>query len=145
MKLIRTKGRAAQQTAEILAALEDRGGAALDAVLPAVKRIVADVRKQGDRALLRYAAQFDGLAGADALEGPLEFGEVPAGDEDVEITVIADDHGEGGGGSAAPVGGESGIAEDEADAVAYFSQGYNCAQACCSLTDPVSALMPTTA
>jgi histidinol dehydrogenase len=67
MKLIRTKSRAAQQTAEILAALEDRGGAALDAVLPAVKRIVADVRKQGDRALLRYAAQFDGLAGADAL------------------------------------------------------------------------------
>jgi histidinol dehydrogenase len=67
MKLIRTKGRAAQQTAEILAALEDRGGAALDAVLPAVKRIVADVRKQGDRALLRYAAQFDGLAGADVL------------------------------------------------------------------------------
>ena len=41
--------------------------AALDAVLPAVKRIVADVRKQGDRALLRYAAQFDGLAGVDAL------------------------------------------------------------------------------
>jgi histidinol dehydrogenase len=67
MKLIRTKGRAAQQTAEILAALEDRGGAAFDAVLPAVKRIVSDVRKQGDRALLRYAAQFDGLAGADVL------------------------------------------------------------------------------
>ena len=36
MKLIRTKGRAAQQTAEILAALEDRGGAAFDAVLPAL-------------------------------------------------------------------------------------------------------------
>jgi histidinol dehydrogenase len=36
-------------------------------VLPAVKRIVADVRKQGDRALLRYAAQFDGLAGASSL------------------------------------------------------------------------------
>jgi histidinol dehydrogenase len=36
-------------------------------VLPAVKRIVADVRKQGDRALLRYAAQFDGLASASAL------------------------------------------------------------------------------
>jgi histidinol dehydrogenase len=67
MKLIRTKGRAAQQTAEILASLEDRGGAALDAVLPAVKRIVADVRKQGDRALLRYAAQFDGLAGVATL------------------------------------------------------------------------------
>jgi histidinol dehydrogenase len=61
MKTIRTKGRGTQQTAELLAALEQRGGAALDAVLPAVKRIVADVRKQGDRALLRYAAQFDGL------------------------------------------------------------------------------------
>jgi histidinol dehydrogenase len=55
------------QTADLLAALERRGGAALDAVLPAVKRIVADVRKRGDRALLRYAAQFDGLAGASSL------------------------------------------------------------------------------
>jgi histidinol dehydrogenase len=61
MKLIRTRGRGAQQTAAILAALEQRGGAALDVVLPAVKRIVADVRKRGDRALFRYAAQFDGL------------------------------------------------------------------------------------
>ena len=60
MKIIRTKGRGAQQSAEIIAALERRGGAALDAVLPAVKRIVTDVRKQGDRALLRYAAEFDG-------------------------------------------------------------------------------------
>jgi histidinol dehydrogenase len=67
MKLIRTKGRGARHTAELLAALERRGGAALDGVLPAVKRIVADVRKQGDRALLRYAAQFDGLAGVSAL------------------------------------------------------------------------------
>jgi histidinol dehydrogenase len=67
MKVIRTKGRGAQQAAEMLAALERRGGAALDAVLPAVKRIVSDVRKRGDRALLRYAAQFDGLAGAGAM------------------------------------------------------------------------------
>ncbi len=67
MKLIRTKGRAAVQTAEMLSALERRGGAALDTVLPAVRRIVTDVRKHGDRALLRYAAQFDGLAGADNL------------------------------------------------------------------------------
>jgi histidinol dehydrogenase len=67
MKLIRTKGRGAQQAAEILAVLEQRGGSALDSVLPAVKRIVASVRKQGDRALLRYATQFDGLAGAEAL------------------------------------------------------------------------------
>jgi histidinol dehydrogenase len=67
MKIIRTKGRGAQQTAELLATLEVRGGVALDAVLPAVKRIVADVRKHGDRALLRYAVQFDGLAGVVAL------------------------------------------------------------------------------
>jgi len=67
MKLIRTKGRGAQQTAETLAALERRGGAALDTVLPAVRRIAADVRRKGDRALFGYAAQFDGLAGDQAL------------------------------------------------------------------------------
>jgi histidinol dehydrogenase len=67
MKLIRTKGRGAKDTAATLAALERRGGAALDSVLPAVKRIVADVRKQGDSALLRYAAQFDGLSDATNL------------------------------------------------------------------------------
>jgi histidinol dehydrogenase len=67
MKTIRTNGRGARQAAEMLAFLEYRGGAALDAVLPAVKRIVADVRKQGDCALLRYATQFDGLSGVDAL------------------------------------------------------------------------------
>jgi histidinol dehydrogenase len=67
MKLIRTKGRGAQQTAETLAALEHRGSAALNAVLPAVRRIVTDVRKHGDRALFRYAAKFDGLSGASAL------------------------------------------------------------------------------
>ena len=67
MRLIRTKGRGAKEAAKILASLDQRGGAALDAVLPAAKRIVTDVRKQGDRALLRYAAQFDGLTGAAAL------------------------------------------------------------------------------
>jgi histidinol dehydrogenase len=67
MKIIKTKGRSARQTAELLATLEQRGGAALDAVLATVKKIVNDVRKQGDRALLRYAAQFDGLADVKAL------------------------------------------------------------------------------
>jgi len=61
MKLIRTTGRGAQATAETLAALERRSGASLERVLPAVTRIVADVRKQGDRALFRYASKFDGL------------------------------------------------------------------------------------
>jgi histidinol dehydrogenase len=67
MKLIRTKGRGARQAAETLDQLAQRGGAALDSVLPAVRRIVVDVRKQGDRALLRYAAKFDGLSGASDL------------------------------------------------------------------------------
>jgi len=61
MKTIRTKGRGAKQAERVLAALEKRGGTALDSVLPAVRRIVGAVRKQGDRALLRYASQFDEL------------------------------------------------------------------------------------
>ncbi len=36
-------------------------------VLPAVQRIVTDVRKQGDRALLRYATKLDRLPGPEAL------------------------------------------------------------------------------
>ena len=68
MKLIRTKGRGAAKAEQLLAALERRGGAALDSVLPAVRRIVADVRRRGDRALLRYATEFDGLAGVEALQ-----------------------------------------------------------------------------
>lgn len=67
MKLIRTGGRGAQAAAMTIAALERRGSAALDAVLPAVRRIMAEVRKRGGPALLSYAARFDGLAGADAL------------------------------------------------------------------------------
>jgi len=67
MKIIRTKGRGATNAANLLAALENRAGAALDSVMPAVKRIVTDVRRKGDRALLRYASQFDGLSGPDAL------------------------------------------------------------------------------
>ena len=76
MKLIRTKGRGARKAEDALAALETRSGAALDGVLPAVQRIVGDVRKQGDRALLRYATKFDGLAGIDALRvSPEEMAE----------------------------------------------------------------------
>ncbi len=67
MRLVRTRGRGARNASAMLAELEKRGGAALDTVLPAVKRIVADVGRRGDRALLRYASQFDGLASPDAL------------------------------------------------------------------------------
>jgi histidinol dehydrogenase len=51
----------------MLAALETRGSAALDAVLPAVRRIVSAVRRQGDPALLRFAAKFDSLLGPETL------------------------------------------------------------------------------
>ncbi len=67
MRLIRTTGRGARQTGEILAQLERRSGAALDTVLPAVKKMLRDVRIKGDRALRRYAEKFDGLA----ADGPL--------------------------------------------------------------------------
>ena len=67
MKLIRTKGRNAQQAADLVAQLEQRGGAALEAVLPAVRRIVSDVRRRGDKALFSYAAQFDNLSGPAAV------------------------------------------------------------------------------
>jgi histidinol dehydrogenase len=67
MKLLRTKGRGAAQTAATIAALEQRGGAALSTVEPLVRRIVSAVRRQGDRALLRFAAEFDALSGPDAL------------------------------------------------------------------------------
>ena len=62
MRLVRTQGRGARDAAALLAQLERRGGAALDAVLPAVQRIVGDVRRGGDRAMFRYAGKFDGLA-----------------------------------------------------------------------------------
>jgi len=61
MKLIRTHGRGAREAEALLARLERRGGAALDAVIPAVQRIAANVRRRGDRAVFRFAAKFDGL------------------------------------------------------------------------------------
>jgi len=67
MKLIRTTGRTAREAARLIAQLERRGSSSLDAVMPAVRRIVADVRRNGDRALLRYAKKFDGLPGPKAL------------------------------------------------------------------------------
>lgn len=67
MRLIRTTGRGSRLAQETIAALEQRGNAALDRVAPSVRRIVSAVRKQGDRALFRYAAQFDSLAGPGAL------------------------------------------------------------------------------
>src|SRR5580704_1994020 len=42
-------------------ALEQRGATDLAEVEPAVRRIVSNVRRDGDRALCRYAERWDGL------------------------------------------------------------------------------------
>jgi len=61
MRLLRTQGRGSKQTAAILATLENRSGSSLESVLPAVRKILEKVRKDGDKALLSYAQKFDSL------------------------------------------------------------------------------------
>lgn len=68
MKLIKTSGRNAEEAELLLKQLERRSGATLDTVLPAVTRIVADVRKNGDRALRKYAVKFDGHTKQSSLQ-----------------------------------------------------------------------------
>jgi histidinol dehydrogenase len=51
-------------------ALEQRGATDLAKVEPAVRRIVRDVRRNGDRALRRYAAKWDGLGKSESLRVP---------------------------------------------------------------------------
>ena len=60
MKLVKTFGRgnAAMKTIELL---EQRGATNIARVEPVVRRILADVRRNGDRALQKYATQLDGL------------------------------------------------------------------------------------
>ncbi|MFZ1010950.1 MAG: histidinol dehydrogenase [Candidatus Sulfotelmatobacter sp.] len=50
--------------------LEQRGSSDLAEVEPAVRRIVRDVRRNGDRALRRYAERWDGLGKKDAVRVP---------------------------------------------------------------------------
>ncbi len=61
MKLVKTFGRGAKAAAALIETLEKRGAVNTGKVEPVVRRIVADVRRSGDRALLKYAAKFDGL------------------------------------------------------------------------------------
>lgn len=72
MKVIQTQGRGARQAEAVMAQLERRGGAALEPVLPAVRRIVTDVRRHGDRALLRYARKLDSLAARESIRVSVE-------------------------------------------------------------------------
>ena len=51
-------------------ALEQRGASDLAGVEPAVRRIVSNVRRNGDRALRRYAARWDGLVCGEPVRVP---------------------------------------------------------------------------
>ena len=66
MKIVRTFGRS-RAAMRLIETLEQRGATNIARVEPAVRRILADVRKSGDRAVQKYAAQFDGLAKGQAL------------------------------------------------------------------------------
>ncbi len=62
MKLVRTYGRTAQAAAEMIASIERRGAVSTATVEGVVSKILADVRKRGDKAVLEYATKFDQLA-----------------------------------------------------------------------------------
>jgi histidinol dehydrogenase len=53
-----------------LRSLEDRGATDLAEVEPAVRRIVKQVRREGDRALRRYAERWDGLGKNESVRVP---------------------------------------------------------------------------
>jgi len=61
MRLFRIDGIGGKRGLDQLTTLQLRGGAALDAVLPAVRKIVRDVREKGDASLLHYASKFGEL------------------------------------------------------------------------------------
>jgi histidinol dehydrogenase len=61
MKLVKTYGRTAKSAAALIASIERRGAVNTAKVEPVVRRILADIQKNGDTALRRYAAKFDGL------------------------------------------------------------------------------------
>jgi histidinol dehydrogenase len=67
MKLVKTFGRGKAAADALIETLEHRGAVSTARVEPVVSRILADVSKSGDRALLKYVAEFDGLAKGQAL------------------------------------------------------------------------------
>jgi histidinol dehydrogenase len=58
------------QRDRLVTALAGRGASDLAQIEPAVRRIVNDVRRDGDRALRRYATRWDGLGKDEALRVP---------------------------------------------------------------------------
>ncbi|HXC96973.1 MAG TPA: histidinol dehydrogenase [Edaphobacter sp.] len=67
MKLVKTFGRGAITAASLIEKLERRGATNTTRVEPVVRRILAEVRKSGDTALLRYARKLDGLEKGSSL------------------------------------------------------------------------------
>jgi histidinol dehydrogenase len=67
MKLVKTFGRGKTAADLRIETLERRGAVSAARVEPVVRRILAEVRKNGDRALIKYAAEFDSLAKGQAL------------------------------------------------------------------------------
>ena len=61
MKVVKTFGRGKARAGEVIASLEQRGALNTSKVEKTVTEIVTAVRKKGDRALKKYAAEFDGL------------------------------------------------------------------------------------
>ncbi len=61
MKLVRTFGRGRAAADALIRSLEQRGAVSTSRVEPVVRQILTGVRKNGDRALLKYAAELDGL------------------------------------------------------------------------------------
>jgi histidinol dehydrogenase len=67
MKIFKITGRGAKQAEALLAQLEKRSSQSLETVLPKVRKILRAVREDGDKALLKFAAKFDGLAAGSLL------------------------------------------------------------------------------
>jgi histidinol dehydrogenase len=67
MKLVKTFGRGKTAADVLIETLERRGAVNTARVEPVVRRILAEVRRSGDRVLLKYAAEFDGLEKGQAL------------------------------------------------------------------------------
>lgn len=70
MELLTTSGRGARKAERLVASLERRGALNLGRVERTVRRIVEDVRRGGDRALLAARAHFDGVSRKEPLRIP---------------------------------------------------------------------------
>jgi histidinol dehydrogenase len=72
MRLVKTFGRSKVTAAALIEALERRGVVNTGRVEPTVRKMLAAVRQRGDRALTKFAVQFDGLTKGQELRVSLE-------------------------------------------------------------------------